>query len=75
MLLQSHDGEIPLLPTLPAAWPAGSVKGLRARGDFTVDITWSGAKVTDFRISSRDQRETKVRVNGQVRTVMAEKAP
>jgi alpha-L-fucosidase 2 len=65
MLLQSHAGEIHLLPALPRDWSEGSFRGLRARGAVDVDATWRGGRVVRATLTSSHDAEHRVRVNGE----------
>ena len=66
MLLQSHAGEIHLLPALPETWPAGEVKGLCARGGFVVDLEWENQALSQVKLFSKAGRDCKIRYRNKV---------
>ena len=70
MLVQSREGEIELLPALPASWKAGSVSGLRARGGFEVDLAWSEGKPTSAVVRSTTGTNVRVRWRDQIINVV-----
>jgi alpha-L-fucosidase 2 len=69
MMLQSQAGEIHLLPALPQAWAEGSVTGLKARGNVTVDMAWKGGKLTSATLRSPVEVKVTVGFNGRTQTV------
>jgi alpha-L-fucosidase 2 len=79
MLLQSHRRDsqgryiIDLLPALPGAWPHGSIKGLRARGGFEVDIAWRSGKLTGASITSVQDGPCRVQYGEQTAQIDATK--
>ena len=74
MLLQSHAGVIELLPAIPRAWKNGSVRGLRARGNITVDMVWKNGKVTSYTLTTTTDNPASVTVvvNGKRQQITPE---
>jgi alpha-L-fucosidase 2 len=73
MLLFSRVGRIDLLPALPAAWPNGDVKGLRAKGGFEVDLQWKDNKLVAVRLTSLQGNPVQVRLGDQTAKVTVKK--
>lgn len=63
MLLQSHEGFIDVLPSIPEEWKTGSFKGLTARGGFTVDAVWKDGKVFDITVVSNAGERLKIKTS------------
>jgi alpha-L-fucosidase 2 len=67
MLLQSHDGEVNLLPALPKQWSTGAFRGLCARGGFEVNLSWKDGKVERAEIKSLLGKSCRLRCGNVVR--------
>lgn len=67
MLLQSHAGEIHLLPALPSSWTSGRVRGLRARGGHEVSMSWAAGRLEEATIVSTRGGLARIRYGGTVR--------
>ncbi len=74
MLVQSHMGDVHLLPALPKAWPAGEVKGIRARGAFELDVTWKDGKLAGAVLRSEKGRPCRLRSAAPVAVTCGGKA-
>ncbi len=69
MLLQSHGGVLRFLPALPSAWPVGSFRGLRARGNIEVDCTWREGKATEAMLRTHSDTRIELAAPAQQRIV------
>ncbi|MGN0553669.1 MAG: glycosyl hydrolase family 95 catalytic domain-containing protein [Oscillospiraceae bacterium] len=74
-LIQSHSGEINVLPALPTEWESGSLKGIKARGGFELDFSWENGRITELKILSDCGNPCKVVGSGISVTCGVESVP
>jgi alpha-L-fucosidase 2 len=67
MLMQSHSGEISLLPALPVQWKNGAVEGFRAQGGFDVDIAWANGVLSKAVIKAKYDKPCRIRTKTPVK--------
>ena len=65
MLVQSWGGEIRLLPALPQVWADGSVRGIKARGGITIDMTWVNGQLQEVRLAGPPDTPVRLHHNGR----------
>ncbi|MEP7323465.1 MAG: glycoside hydrolase family 95-like protein, partial [Saprospiraceae bacterium] len=69
MLMQSHEDFINILPALPDQWPAGSISGIKARGNITINLAWADGKLQKASFMGKQNSIQKVKYKGQIHTV------
>lgn len=75
MLLQSHAGQIELLPAPCKAWQNGQVRGMKARGNITVNFDWKNGRVTRYSLLSPTPQKVKVVINGKTKEITTQAFP
>lgn len=68
MLMQCDGETMHLLPALPKEWPAGEIKGIKARGNYEINLVWNNGKVSKASITSKNAGNLTVKYNGKLKT-------
>jgi alpha-L-fucosidase 2 len=69
LLIQSHTDVIRLLPALPAEWPDGSFRGLRARGGLSFDVAWESGRIVEATVHADVDGTFRIALGADERTV------